>query len=169
MDCPRCQNELNALKNHDIELNVCTKGCGGIWFDWMELKKMDESHESDPEFLKQLSHTATKKIDLEKKINCPECKTVVMYRRYWSVKKQLEFDECPQCGGVWLDAGELTHIYAQFSTEEERKKAAEVLFEEAFGKDFEKLKHESQEDLEKARKFSHALRFICPSYYIRKN
>jgi Zn-finger nucleic acid-binding protein len=27
--------------------------------------------------------------------------------------KQVEIDQCPKCGGIWLDAGEFTRIYGE--------------------------------------------------------
>jgi Zn-finger nucleic acid-binding protein len=33
-----------------------------------------------------------------------------MLRRWFSRKREVEIDECPACGGHWLDAGELAKI-----------------------------------------------------------
>ena len=52
-----------------------------------------------------------------------------MARRHWSVRYEVEIDECPTCGGIWLDAGELAAIRALFATEEERRAAARTLAE----------------------------------------
>lgn len=38
---------------------------------------------------------------------CPRCPGIHMSRHFFSVKRQVEIDDCPSCGGVWLDAGEL--------------------------------------------------------------
>lgn len=37
---------------------------------------------------------------------CPKCGTPLQRREYLEV----EVDECPSCGGVWLDQGELEEI-----------------------------------------------------------
>ena len=46
MKCPACSNEMTQVLVQDITLDVCEDGCGGIWFDWFELKRVDEPHEA---------------------------------------------------------------------------------------------------------------------------
>ncbi len=169
MQCPRCKNTMTEMNNHDVTIDVCFNGCGGIWFDPYEFKKMDEVHESDESFLAQLSESRNKLIGLSDKIDCPKCDSQPFYRRFFSVAKNVEMDECPKCGGVWLDAGELTQIYKTFPTEEERKKAAKEIFDDMFGEDLQNLKQESQENLQRNRRIARAFRFLCPSYYIPGN
>ena len=77
-----------------------------------------------------------------------------------------EVDECPGCGGFWLDAGELSKIRDLFETEEERHKAAEEYFSEVFGGELASMEAEDQVKLNKVLKISNMFRFICPSYYI---
>ena len=51
MKCPACSNAMTEIKVQDIAVEVCKGGCGGVWLDWMELKKLDEPHESLGEHL----------------------------------------------------------------------------------------------------------------------
>ena len=166
MQCPRCSSETVEKSNKDVKIDVCMEGCSGIWFDPFEFKKMDEMHESDEAFLAELAQGKLIKLDLEKKINCPRCDNQPMFRRFFSLKKSVEIDECPQCAGVWLDAGELTHIYSQFKNDDERNEQAYEIFEDMFGADLEKLASESVDELERNRRIARSLRFLCPSYYI---
>ena len=87
-------------------------------------------------------------------------------RHFFSVKKEVEVDECPSCAGFWLDFGELGKIREQFNSEEERSKAAEAYFSEVFDGGLAKMKSQSEEQSKKAKKIAGILRFICPSYYI---
>jgi len=41
---------------------------------------------------------------------CPRCPELVLERKWFSDLKQVEIDQCPKCGGVWLDAGELEEV-----------------------------------------------------------
>lgn len=167
MNCPRCATAMIEMSNHDVKVDVCQNSCGGIWFDWLELKKMDEEHESDESFISQLSGNSHKPAIEDERVNCPTCDdNQVMMRRFWSIKKGVEIDECPKCGGFWLDAGELTHIYSQYETEDDRKNAAAEVFDDMFGSDLAKLREESLKDNKKYRRLARALKFICPSYYI---
>jgi Zn-finger nucleic acid-binding protein len=34
-------------------------------------------------------------------------------RHFFSAKRKVEVDQCPNCGGYWLDAGELAAIRAE--------------------------------------------------------
>jgi Zn-finger nucleic acid-binding protein len=36
-----------------------------------------------------------------------------LHRHFFSAKRRIEVDECPNCGGYWLDAGELAQIRAE--------------------------------------------------------
>jgi len=46
MNCPACNRELKEKPVSGIKVDVCENGCGGIWFDNFELKKVDEKHEA---------------------------------------------------------------------------------------------------------------------------
>lgn len=166
MECPVCGKQLQQMTAGDVTVDVCKGGCGGIWFDNFELKKFDESHESAGEQLLKIERDESLTIDHSKRLNCPKCSNVVMMRHFFSVKKQAEVDECPGCGGFWLDAGELYKIRNLFKTEEERHKAANEYFQEVFGDKLAAMRAEDEAKLQKTRKIANMFRFICPSYYI---
>jgi len=129
MICPTCECELKKVLIEDIELDACKDGCGGIWFDRFELQKMDEAHEFTDENLIDLLSVETKKdFDPAIRYHCPKCKDVVLMRNFWSTRKEVEVDHCPNCAGYWLDEGELFKIRNQFNTENERKQAAKKYF-----------------------------------------
>jgi Zn-finger nucleic acid-binding protein len=90
----------------------------------------------------------------------------VMMRHFFSVKRQVAVDECPSCGGYWLDVGELAAIRTEFKTEVERNQAAARYFSELFDNELAAEHAKTMEDLEAAQRVAHVLRFICPSYYI---
>lgn len=166
MDCPACGNVLQKKTVGDVVVDVCQGGCGGIWFDNFELSKFDEPHESAGQELLEIERDESITVDHTKRLKCPSCDDIVMMRHFFSVKKEVEVDECPGCGGFWLDAGELGKIRNLFDTEEERHKAAEEYFSEVFGGDLASMEAENQTKFEKVRKISNMFRFICPSYYI---
>jgi len=150
----------------DVTVDVCRGGCGGIWFDSFEFKKFDEPNESAGESLLDIERDASIVLDRTKRLKCPKCDDIVMMRHFFSVKKEVEVDECPGCGGFWLDAGELRNLRSLFNTEEERHKAADEYFSEVFGDKLAAMQAEDEAKLAKARKISNMFRFICPSYYI---
>ncbi len=166
MKCPACSNQLEAMKVGNITVDVCQNGCGGLWFDNYELKQVDEKHEAIGEKLLHIPRNPDAKVDLKQRRACPKCDNVLMMKHFMSVKRDVEVDECGNCGGFWLDAGELGLIRDQFNTEADREKAAVSYFDETFGDDLQKMIDESEEKAERAHKIAKIFRFICPSYYI---
>jgi Zn-finger nucleic acid-binding protein len=150
----------------DVAVDVCKGGCGGIWFDNFELKKFDEPHESAGQELLDVECDTSLVVDRTKRFKCPKCDDIVMMRHFFSVKKEVEVDECPSCAGFWLDAGELRKIRSFFNTEEERHKAADEYFTEVFGDKLNAMQAEDEAKLAKSRKIANMFRFICPTYYI---
>jgi len=166
MNCPACGNVLQEKTVGDVVVDVCQCGCGGIWFDNFELQKFDEPHESAGEALLDIERDESIVIDHTKRLKCPSCEYIVMMRHFFSVKKEVEVDECPSCGGFWLGAGELNKIRSLFNTEEERHKAGEEYFSKIFGGELAAMELEDKDKLNKVLKISNMFRFICPSYYI---
>lgn len=166
MKCPACGKLLQKMTVSNINVDVCKGGCGGLWFDQLELQRVDEPQESAGASLLNVARDPATKVDHSRRRTCPKCEGMLMMRHFFSAKKEAEVDECPSCGGFWLDCGELTAIRGQFDSETERKKAAEAYFEEIFGAELQGMKKESKEKLEKARSITRLFRFICPSSYI---
>ncbi len=167
MKCPACDNSLQSTTIEDVTVDVCKNGCGGIWFDRFELGKLDELHECAGEALLDLETDKNAKVDHERKRTCPKCEMPMM-RHFLSPAMRVEIDECPQCAGVWLDAGELRSIRDLSMSEAERKEAARKYFSEIFDDRLEKMRAESEEQLERTRRIAAMFKYICPSYYMRR-
>jgi Zn-finger nucleic acid-binding protein len=52
-------------------------------------------------------------VDPKRKRDCPRCAEIRLHRHFFSAKRRVEVDQCPNCGGYWLDAGELEQIRAE--------------------------------------------------------
>jgi Zn-finger nucleic acid-binding protein len=113
MKCPACFNELQQTQVGSLVVDVCQGGCGGIWFDAFELQRVDEEGELAGEPLLHIKRDERIVVDTSRKRDCPKCAGVRLYRHFFSPKKRVEVDECPNCGGYWLDAGELAQIRAE--------------------------------------------------------
>ncbi|MDP2653597.1 MAG: zf-TFIIB domain-containing protein [Candidatus Omnitrophota bacterium] len=166
MICPSCTNKLTPKTVDDITVDTCENGCGGLWFDAFELRKVDEPKERKGEALLEIKRKDGIRIKFDRQRRCPKCKSIVMRQFYFSVKRLVQIDECGQCGGVWLDVGELAMIRSQFKNEQERREAAEQYFTELFGATLDKITAEEKEKLEKARQIASVFRFLCPSNYL---
>ena len=166
MRCPACERTLSQMVVGDITVDVCKGACGGIWFDRFELRKVDEPHESAGEALLDVEKDKEVVVDHTRRRTCPQCRDMIMMRHFYSVKMQVEVDECPGCAGFWLDVGELAIVRREFKTEDGRRKAAEEFFSEIFDSQLGELRAKSEEQAERARNIARIFRFICPSYYI---
>jgi len=127
MKCPACFNELKETQVGNLSVDVCHSGCGGIWFDAFELQRVDEEQEIAGELLLDIQHDQNVVVDHTRKRECPRCPDVKLQRHFFSAKRQVQVDECPNCAGYWLDEGELAKIRAeksQTAKEAEVQKAA---------------------------------------------
>jgi uncharacterized protein len=166
MECPACGRQLKEMEVGEIVVDVCENGCGGIWFDNYELRKVDEKHEAAGEKLLDIVRDLTVKVDHTQKRSCPKCPDQPMMRHFMSIKREVEVDECPACGGLWLDCGELAQMREQYENEGARQEAASAYFNEVFGDEFAKMKQENEQKLQGAKKIAGVFRFICPTHYI---
>jgi Zn-finger nucleic acid-binding protein len=115
MKCPACFNELTQTQVGSLVVDVCQRGCGGIWFDVFELERVDEEGEVAGEPLLHINRDERIVVDPSRKRDCPRCAEVRLHRHFFSAKRRVEVDQCPNCGGYWLDAGELAEIRAEKS------------------------------------------------------
>ena len=167
MTCPACGRELTTMTAGPITVDVCVNGCAGIWLDHFELAKIDEQSESAGAALLEIPRDPSLSIDLDRRRICPKCEPQIeMMRHFESVARKVAVDECPDCGGIWLDAGELNVIRNEYPSAEARHEAARKTFSEMFDSQLAAEHAKSEAELERARKFAGALRFICPSTYL---
>ncbi|HTL17753.1 MAG TPA: zf-TFIIB domain-containing protein [Patescibacteria group bacterium] len=120
MKCPACFNELTQTQVGSLVVDVCQGGCGGVWFDAFELQRVDEEDELAGERLLQIKRDERIVVDTSRKRDCPRCAGMRLHRHFFSARRQVEVDQCPNCGGYWLDPGELAQI------REEKAKAAQI-------------------------------------------
>lgn len=136
MKCPACGHTLAPITVSQLTVDVCRGGCGGIWFDNFELKKVDEPHEFEGEALLHIERDDHRLVDYERRRTCPKCDNILMMRHYFSDRRQVEVDECPNCGGIWLDAGELAAIRQECHEKKAREFATKKYFGKLFGQEF---------------------------------
>lgn len=134
MNCPACASPLEPLKVEGLIVDACRAGCGGIWFDSFELGRVDQAHEKLGEALVAIVHNPDVVV-LREKRPCPKCPGITMLQHMFSPEKPVIVDECPQCGGVWLDGGELAEIRRPFSTARDRQQATQKFFSQVLAQE----------------------------------
>lgn len=166
MTCPACGRDLSHLDaGSGLFLDVCDGGCGGIWFDNHELQQFDEAAErqASPVF----DVTGDAPATIAGKRSCPRCAGQKLRRHWYSVARQVEVDECPSCGGNWLDAGELQKIRAEFADADAREDAAKAAYDQLFGQQLAEMRQESQETVARADRFAQVFWILSPSRWFK--
>jgi hypothetical protein len=110
MKCPACKSPLREKGAGGMTLDLCYGGCGGVWFDATELERVSARAATTLHTIWQIP---VGKVNLTEPRPCPRCPGQVLQRKWFSEARTVEIDQCPQCGGVWLDAGEFTRIYEE--------------------------------------------------------
>ncbi len=106
MKCPKCEQDLlEPTTVHGIELDRC-RHCHGLWLDEEELPTLLERSPGDA---KKLSGKRVDEIANEKPGYCPRDQSKLL-RAYSARNKNIILDTCPECRGIWLDAGELAKL-----------------------------------------------------------
>ena len=166
MRCPACDGTLAQHVERGIALDVCERSCGGVWFDAFELSKFDKPSEPvSRALLDSVSRkSATNRKDGQRR--CPKCPNTILHRFFSSVRRHVQIDECPECAGVWLDAGELAAIRREFMSEQQKDAAADKQFDRLFGAELRAEIARDKAAEQRAKKIAHALRFICLSYWL---
>ncbi len=166
MKCPVCGNALSEVKAGSILVHACQNGCGGLWINHFQLDKIDMPDEYDGEILTQLQNKANIKIDVNQPLHCPQCPDkIVMMRHFFSVKREVLINECPECGGYFLYMGELLKIREQFHSEAEKAKATDDYFNAMFGKQMKQDLNKEEVWVTKADKVYDLFKYICPTHY----
>lgn len=125
MKCPVCNNEM-VKKNFGVEVDVCENGCKGIWFDQYELKMLDEKNEGLGSALEEALRYPRNNDGQRGQINCPKC-SIPLHTHKYKRAKEVNVDECYNCGGFFLDSGELTEIRDNYMSDAEVNAYAEQM------------------------------------------
>ena len=117
MKCPACENKLTEIKIAGIKVFVCKNSCGGLWINHRIIKKIERLDSGAGSELLLLEKAEGVKFYREAEHPCPQCKTTLLYRHFFSKQYDTEVDQCSKCGGFWIDAGGLAKIMNSSSEE----------------------------------------------------
>src|SRR4051812_25138292 len=108
MKCPSCKSPLLEKNAGGMTLDICYGGCGGIWFDATELKRITARAAAS---LHTIWQSPVVNLNVAGPRLCPRCPAQALERKWFSESRKVEIDQCPKCAGLWLDAGEFSRIY----------------------------------------------------------
>ena len=108
MECLNCKIEMFnydvATKHAQLSYDTCEQ-CGSLWLDAGELDKLAFQVQGSIEFCSEeedKTRSATRK--------CPRCIEVDLAPIKFLGESDINLDRCHNCGGFWLDGGELNLV-----------------------------------------------------------
>jgi uncharacterized protein len=108
MDCPKCCKLMETVEfGTDIRVERCT-GCYGLFCKWQTLQQLRDEWLADT-VLDKGSAALGARHNAMLDISCPDC-GATMSRVKDHKQVHITLDSCPDCDGVFLDAGELTDM-----------------------------------------------------------
>jgi Zn-finger nucleic acid-binding protein len=125
MRCPACGVAMAARSFGPVDVDFCELGCGGLWFDWAELAKVDEPHEGFGEALDAALARPPRK-PRSAPLRCARCDVPMREHLYRNLPRIL-IDECYGCRGFFLDPGELRAIRETLGARQQRQSAVDQL------------------------------------------
>ena len=146
INCPACGKPMKKvfIPSEKINIDICTEGCGGIFFDNREFDKFNEQNEDISVIIEELQNKTFESVNTEATRNCPVC-GMKMVQNKTSINGEILVDDCYGCGGKFLDYAELEKIRAEFATDNDRSRATMAYLNQRVGKELSLLdaKHQN--------------------------
>jgi uncharacterized protein len=108
MRCLNCDAEMVnydvTTKKAELSYDVCER-CGSLWLDAGELDKMAFQVQGSIEFCSEEADQSARPSR-----NCPRCDDFQLVPVRFLGSSDIVLDHCRNCGGFWLDGGELNLV-----------------------------------------------------------
>ena len=102
MNCPKCSADMQLVIYEGIGVERCTK-CRGLWFDMLEHEHLAAIEGS--EAIDLGSDELGERFNNVDDIDCPKCSSP-MLKMVDANQPHIWYEGCPDCFGVFFDAGE---------------------------------------------------------------
>ena len=162
MECPACKNKLTAHKILEIKIEVCQYSCGGVWFDFSQIKKLKHLESGVGSKVLLFEKAEGVKTYRNSEHPCPNCKTTLLHRHFFSKTYETEVNQCSKCAGIWVDAGGLANI--MISQKKENKGLIENYFSFIKNEKIAKMNLANQDIAEAAELITQIFNFLGPQH-----
>ena len=163
MICPVCKKNMIEQDFGGLNVDVCKDGCKGIWFDWSELTKLDETNEGLGGALQEALQYPMVNDENRGPIDCPKC-GIPLHRHLYKSSKEVNVDECYRCGGFFLDSGELTELRDHHMSEQEQTAYLDKLTSNV--PSYQQAQRDQAKDALRADALQRYTRFMRVSYFV---
>ena len=160
MKCPACENSLTKIIEAGVNVLVCKNVCGGLWFSQPQLKRIGKLKPGSGVRLLNIVRADGVKVYRGVEHVCPQCKTTLLFRHFFSKEYDTGVNQCAKCGGFWIDIAGLAKL--QFINKLGKQKAVENYFAIILGQKISGI-HLLNEDVARAVKnIVEIFQFLCP-------
>ena len=162
MECPACENELTEYKVSGIKVDICRGSCGGIWIQHSQIKKIARLKLGAGSTLLSIDKADGLKIYRNTEHPCPNCKTTLLFRHFFSRKYDTEVNQCAKCAGFWVDPGGLAK--AMKCQNKEKNELIETFFSFINNEKISGMNLANQDIAEAAEMIIVIYKFLNPKY-----
>ena len=159
MECPSCKNILTKIIKASVQIMACEDECGGLWFSHSQVKRLKNIRPGSGTSLLMIKRVDGIKVYRRVEHICPQCKTTLLFRHFFSKELDTEVNQCAKCGGFWIDVAGLAKL--QSMNGQEKQKAVDKYFSIIFHKKISGI-HILNEDVAMAVKnIIQIFQFLC--------
>ena len=113
--CPKCHLKMRIITFREWSVLLCPR-CEGTFYEESTLKQLLRQPDLRLSYLRPalLPNLASPHLEEDDRdqIQCPNCPQI-MKREPYSQENNLLVDRCPDGHGIWLDDGELGHLFTE--------------------------------------------------------
>ena len=102
MQCPKCKHFMKTIQYEGVSIERCTR-CYGMWFDHYEVEDLKQISGSEVIDIGDVELGSEQNKNMH--ALCPKCQTIMLSETD-EKQKHIRFERCPDCQGVYFDAGE---------------------------------------------------------------
>ena len=160
MECPACKNILTKTVKASVQIFVCKDQCGGLWFSQIQVKKIETLNPGLGTSLLKIKRADGVKLYRRVEHICPQCRTTLLFRHFFTKELDTEVNQCAKCGGFWFDVAGLSKL--QSMKGQQKQKAVKNYFSVILDEKILNV-HLVNEDVAKAVKnIIQVFQFLCP-------
>ena len=110
MECPSYKNTLTKIIKASVQILACEDECGGLWFSHSQVKRLKNIRPGSGMSLLMIKRVDGIKVYRRVEHICPQCKTTLLFRHFFSKELDTEVNQCAKCGGFWVDVAGLSKL-----------------------------------------------------------
>lgn len=165
MKCPACEHKLHEKKLAGITIHICHGECGGLWFNRFQLKKLKALKPGMGQSLLTIERAEGVKFYRGAEHICPDCKTTLLHRHFFSAEGDIEIDQCAKCSGFWVDLAGLAKL--QSLPEDGKERTIENYFSNVIDKKLASINIVNEDQTASVQTMIQIIKFLCPEKYLK--